>query len=94
MKEFAVYILTNYDNTVLYTGITNNLRRRIWEHKHNLNSNSFTGKYKTYKLVWFELFPTSEEAILAEKKIKGWIRTKKMKLIINKNPLFKDLTLR
>ncbi len=78
MKEYAVYILTNFNNSVFYIGITNNLKRRVWEHKRSMDADSFTGRYKIYKLVWFELFPTPEEAIL----------------IKNKNPFFKDLTLR
>ena len=94
MKEYAVYILTNFDNTVFYTGITNNLNRRIWEHKKHANPDSFTGKYKAFKLVWYQLFPTPDEAIIIEKRIKGWVRVKKIKLIKKMNPLFNDLTLR
>ena len=94
MKEYAVYILTNFNNSVFYTGITNNLTRRIYEHKTSINNDSFTTKYKIYKLVWYDLFPTAEEAIEVEKRIKGWIRLKKIKLITSKNPHFEDLTLR
>ena len=94
MKEYVVYILTNFNNLVFYTGITNNLKRRIWEHKHSSNSDSFTGTYNVYKLVWFELFPTPNEAILIEKRIKGWVRAKKIKLIMSTNPKLQDLTLR
>jgi len=94
MKGYAVYILTNFNNSALYTGITNDLIRRMWEHTHNTDPDSFTGKYKTYKLVWFELFPAPEEAIIVEKRIKGWVRIKKIKLISKKNPQFSDLTLR
>ena len=94
MNEYAVYILTNFNNLVFYTGITNNLRKRVWEHKNKANPDSFTGKYKLYKLVWFELFPTPEEAIIIEKRIKGWVRAKKIKLIESKNIRFEDLTLR
>ena len=94
MKEYVVYILTNYDNSVFYTGITNNLKRRIWEHQNKANPDSFTGKYKVYKLVWFHSFPSPEEAIVMEKRVKGWVRAKKIKLITSKNPNYQDLTLR
>ena len=91
MKEYAVYILTNITNTVFYTGITNDLNRRIIEHKQCVSPNSFTGKYKVHKLVWFEFFPSPEEAIVIEKRIKGWLRIKKIKLIMSKNSKFQDL---
>lgn len=90
-KSWFVYIITNYQSTVLYTGITNNLQRRIWEHKTGLIKSSFCNKYHLYKLIWFEEFNTPYEAIESEKKIKGWKRDKKIKLIKIKNPRFKDL---
>ncbi|MFH1561637.1 MAG: GIY-YIG nuclease family protein [Patescibacteria group bacterium] len=90
-KVWFVYIVTNYQNSVLYTGISNNIKRRIWEHKTGLVKNSFTKKYRLYKLVWFEEFNNPEEAIRIEKKIKGWKREKKVKLIKLNNPNFKDL---
>ncbi|MCX6732827.1 MAG: GIY-YIG nuclease family protein [Candidatus Roizmanbacteria bacterium] len=93
MKEYAVYILTNFNNSVFYTGITNNLKRRLWEHDQCINPNSFTTKYHVNKLVWFEYLPTAEEAIVVEKKIKGWLRIKKIKLIKRNNPSFSDLTI-
>lgn len=91
-KSYFVYIITNYENTVLYTGITNNLQKRIEEHKKGIINNSFSNKYRLYKLVWFEGFPTPEEAITVEKRIKGWVRRKKINLIKNKNPNFQDLS--
>lgn len=90
-KDYFVYILTNHTNTVFYTGITNNLSRRIWEHKNKLNPDSFTGKYKVYKLVWFELFSNPEEAIIVEKKVKDMRKEKKLLLIKNKNPLLTEV---
>ncbi len=90
-KSWFVYIITNYKNTVLYTGITNNLERRIWEHKKSLIKSSFSNKYHLYKLIWFEEFNTPQETIEAEKKIKGWRRNRKMRLIRDKNPNFQDL---
>lgn len=88
--NYYVYILTNKTNKVLYTGITNNLLRRIYEHKNKLIK-GFTEKYNVNKLVYFEEFNNINDAIAAEKKIKGWLRIKKIKLIENKNPLWEDL---
>ena len=92
-KEYFVYIVTNYGNTVFYTGITNNLERRIWEHKKKMNPGSFTSKYKIYKLVWFTSFSDPVEAITHEKVVKDMRREKKIILIKTKNPYFKDLSL-
>ena len=89
-KKYYVYIITNKFNTVYYTGITNNIIRRMNEHKNKL-IDGFTRKYNVDKLVWVELFNTPEEAINAEKKVKGWTRQKKIKLIKKQNPDFKDL---
>ena len=90
MKEYFTYIATNQLNTVLYTGITNNLERRMFEHKNKLIS-GFTSKYNVNKLIWYENFNSPEEAISAEKKIKGWTRAKKLSLIKSINPKFNDL---
>lgn len=89
--QYCVYILTNKNNRVLYTGVTNNLERRLFEHKSG-KIKGFTSKYKTHKLVFFETFPTAKEAIYAEKKIKGWRRIRKINLIEEKNSAWKDLT--
>lgn len=90
-KKYFVYIITNYTNIVLYTGITNNLQKRVEEHKSGLVESSFTKKYHVYKLVWFNEFNTPEEAILIEKRIKGWKRERKLNLIKEHNPKFNDL---
>ncbi|MBU1178316.1 GIY-YIG nuclease family protein [Patescibacteria group bacterium] len=90
MKKYYVYIATNKRNTVLYTGITNNLIRRIYEHKNKITK-GFCAKYNVCKLIYCEEFKAAEEAIAAEKKIKGWKRIKKINLIREKNPGFKDL---
>lgn len=87
--SYYVYILTNQSNT-LYTGVTNNLERRLEEHKLKLIS-GFTEKYNIDRLVYFAEFGRIEEAIAAEKKIKGWTRKKKMELIKSINPEFKNL---
>jgi len=83
--NYFVYILTNYDKTVLYIGVTNDLERRLFEHKSKLNSNSFTSKYNCCYLVYYERFQFIEHAIEQEKKIKGWSRKKKEKLIMDFN---------
>ena len=83
--------MTNYSNTVLYTGVTNDLIRRVAEHKDGTNLNSFTYRYNLKKLVYFESFHTIEEAIAREKQIKGGSRKKKENLINSLNPEWKDL---
>lgn len=90
-KTYYVYIATNLRNTVLYTGITSNLQNRIEQHK-NKAVKGFTERYNVCKLVFYENFDNPNDAILAEKKIKGWTRKKKIDLIKSKNPEFKDLT--
>ena len=92
MKNYFVYILTNITNKVLYVGITNDLIRRLYEHKHKLIK-GFTQKYRLTKLVYFEEFSNVNDAIAAEKKIKGWLRIKKIKLIESINPQWNDLSL-
>lgn len=83
--------MTNKNNTVLFTGITNNIIRRNFEHKNKLVK-GFTEKYNVNKLVYFQQFGTALEAIAEEKRIKGWVRQKKINLISNLNPEWKDLS--
>ena len=90
-KCWYVYILTNYTNSVLYTGITNDLERRVYEHKSGLVKSSFSKRYRLYKLIWFQEFDSPDAAIGAEKRIKGWRRSKKLDLIQEINPEFRDL---
>jgi len=92
MKHYYIYILTNKNNNVLYTGVTNDLLRRMYEHRSKLIE-GFTKKYNVNKLVYFEEFRDINEAIAAEKKIKGWLRNKKITLVDSKNPEWKDLFL-
>jgi putative endonuclease len=91
MRKYWTYIATNQGNTVLYTGVTNNIARRMFEHKNKLVE-GFTSKYNVNKLVWCEAFGTFMEAATAEKKIKGWVRARKIALIKSINPEFKDLS--
>lgn len=88
-RSYFVYILTNKSNT-LYIGITNNLNRRIYEHKKGLIS-GFTNRYNLYKLIYFEEYKSSLDAIRREKQLKTWRRTKKIALIKKINPDFKEL---
>ena len=85
-----VYIMSNKTNTVVYIGVTNNLQRRIYEHKNELYE-GFTKKYKLHKLVYFEECIDIKDAILREKQLKGWSRTKKNFLIEKTNPNWMDL---
>ena len=89
-KYYYTYIATNKNNTTLYTGVTNNLERRSFEHKNKLVK-GFTSKYNICKIVWYDVFDSPSEAISAEKKIKGWTRAKKINLITSANPDFQDL---
>lgn len=89
-KYYCIYILTNFKNTVLYTGVTGNLLGRIYHHK-NKTVSSFTSKYNLNKLVYFEVFENIREAISREKQIKAGSRKKKLDLINSFNPEWKDL---
>lgn len=90
-KQYAVYILTNYLNTTFYTGVTNNLIRRVYEHKIKINQ-GFSSKYNLNKLVYFELTNNIYDALNREKQIKNWKRNWKIDLIKKSNPQFKDLS--
>jgi len=90
-KSYFVYIITNKKSGVLYTGITNNLARRVYEHKEKLIS-GFTSKYNLTKLVFFEETHDVKAAIAREKQIKGWLRKKKIELIESRNPDWNDLS--
>jgi putative endonuclease len=83
---YYVYILTNKAKTVLYTGVTNNLRIRLNQHKESLNPKSFTAKYNVHFVFYFEKFTWIQLAIAKEKEIKGWKRDKKIALIKTINP--------
>lgn len=89
-KSYYVYIMTNRSQT-LYTGVTNDLERRVWEHKRG-EGGYFTSKYKLDRLVYFERFRYVNNAIAREKQIKGLLRLKKMQLIVAANPTWKDLS--
>ena len=88
--SYYVYILSNNHNTTVYTGVTNDLIRRVYEHKNHLDPSSFTAKYNVEKLVYFEVFSDPETAISREKMIKSWNRNRKKKIEEN-NPKWIDL---
>jgi putative endonuclease len=88
----VVYILTNKNNSVLYTGVTSDLKERIEQHKLKKHPDSFTARYSLNKLVYYEWFDTIGEAIIKEKKIKGGSRKKKLDLIRRVNPEWRDLS--
>jgi len=90
MKQFYVYIMTNESKT-LYVGVTNNLQRRVYEHKNKMIQ-GFTSKYNITKVVYFEVFNDIESSIKREKQIKGWLRKKKIDLIESMNPDWNDLS--
>ncbi len=89
-KRGYVYILTNEANRVLYTGVTSDLAKRVYEHRVKVIE-GFTKKYNVYKLVYYEVFGEIVDAIAREKQIKGWVRSKKIALIEGVNPEWKDL---
>ena len=88
---YFVYILANWDDSVLYIGVTGNLERRLYEHKHSLVE-GFTKKYNVHKLVYFEHTSDVYSAISREKQLKKWSRTKKNQLIERMNPTWADLS--
>jgi len=91
MKRFpCIYIMANEYNTTIYIGVTNNLLRRVWEHKNKL-SEGFTNQYKLNKLVHYEFFEDMTNAIIREKQLKSWSRNKKNLLIEKTNVNWNDL---
>jgi putative endonuclease len=90
MKAFYVYMMTNRSQVVLYTGITNSLMCRVWQHQ-NGGIKGFTKNYKVTRLVYYERFNDPRDAIAREKEIKGWRRQKKNALVERMNPKWADL---
>ena len=90
-KSAYVYIMTNKNRTTLYIGVTNDLCRRVYEHKHHLIKGSFTDKYNSENCIYYEEFPQFAMAIKREKELKKWNRQKKIELINKKNPAWNIL---
>ena len=91
MKNYYIYLLTNWNNKVMYVGMINNLERRVYEHKNKL-VNGFTKRYNINKLVYFEETSDVNAAISREKEIKKWRREKKDSLVLSINQEWKDLS--
>ncbi len=89
-RQPCVYLLASKRNGTLYTGVTSNLLKRVWEHKNNLLE-GFTSKYGVHTLVWYEMHDTMESAIRREKSIKNWKRVWKITTIEELNPNWRDL---
>ena len=89
-RQPAVYILASKRNGTLYTGVTSDLVKRIWEHRNNLVE-GFTKRYGVHRLVWYELHESMESAIQREKRLKKWKRVWKLALIESANPDWQDL---
>src|SRR5690242_15421835 len=90
-RVYFVYIMASHKR-VLYIGITNNLERRVWEHQHDVEPESFCARYSVHKLVYFVRFASAKSAIAREKEIKRWRREKKIALIEPLNPRWRDLS--
>ena len=91
MQSYYVYILSNRNRRVLYIGVTGDLVRRVYEHRHHLDKNSFSDQYNTDQLVYYECTSDIRSAIAREKQLKGWSRKKKDALIQAQNPDWRDL---
>ena len=89
--QYYIYILSNSNKNVIYTGVTNDLVRRVYEHKNHADPKSFTSKYKVEKLVYFEETNDVKAALEREKKIKSWSRDRKTDLVFEMNPHWVDL---
>jgi putative endonuclease len=93
MKDLLVYMVNNRSRVVLYTGVTNNLEQRVWQHKNHVVK-GFTSKYKADRLVYYDQFSDAIAAITREKEIKSWRREKKNELVRTLNPRWEDLAKR
>ena len=92
MKQYYVYLMASFRQT-LYIGITNDLQRRMYQHKTKAQPNSFTARYNIDRLVYYETFNDVRDALAREKQLKSWRRSKKVALIEAENPNWKDLSL-
>jgi len=90
MKPGYVYMMTNKSNNVVYTGVSSDLVKRVWQHKHGVTG-GFTARYRVHKLVWFVCYEDIRDAISREKQIKAGSRSAKLRLIERMNPEWKDL---
>lgn len=91
MKRYYVYILTNERGHVLYTGVTDDLNRRMNEHRAHIDPRSFTARYDIGKLIYYEEYGSIRDAIEREKQVKSWCRAKKVELVTAQNPRWEEL---
>lgn len=91
VKQYHVYMMASF-NQVLYIGVTNDLQKRVYQHKNKTHPDSFTARYQVNRLVYFETFGDVQEAIAREKQLKSWRREKKIALLQSHNPTWKDLS--
>ena len=91
MKKGYTYILASFKKGTLYAGVTSNIKKRMWEHKNGMIK-GFTKKYNVKRLVYYEIHDDIRSAIIREKQIKGWVRSKKIELIESENPYWSDLS--
>lgn len=89
-RRFYVYFMSNRSRSVLYIGVTNQMERRVWEHRSGLGS-AFVKKYRAHHLVYVEEYARADEAIAREKELKGWKRVRKNTLVVEANPTWIDL---
>lgn len=92
MEQYYVYLMASFRQT-LYVGVTNDLQRRVYEHKTKIRQQSFTARYNIRRLVYYEVFNDIRDALAREKQIKSWRRSKKVELIEAENPRWKDISL-
>lgn len=92
MKQYYVYMMASF-NQVLYIGVTNDLQRRVYQHKNKTNPESFTAQYNVNRLVYFETFGNIQDALTREKQLKSWRREKKIALLKKENENWRDLSL-
>ena len=89
--QYYVYILSNATKTVIYTGVTNDLVRRVWQHREHIDPDSFTARFDVNRLVFYEVYEDVQAAIAREKQIKSWNRKRKNALVNDMNPKWVDL---
>jgi len=93
METYYVYILSNTNHTVFYTGLTSDIERRVWEHQNKIYATAFTKKYNITKLLYYEVFHSKDDAYYREKQLKKFNRTKKFNIISAMNPNWIDLSI-
>ena len=91
--QYYVYFMSSNNKNALYVGVTNNLQKRVWEHKNNIHADSFTTQYRCNNLVYYEIFGDIKDALEREKRLKRWRRAWKNELVEELNPYWRDLSI-